>query len=369
MLAVATVDALGGPAEFRSRFSFPLITSMVPNAHFGLPAGVWTDDTSMTLCLARSLSTYAPPGADSRVGKLGGFDEVHQLDMYSRWWKRGYLSATGSCFDIGGTIQRALFMWSNRNSAFSSESKANQRALDRIKAELDGDYCCGNGSLMRILPIGLAYWRNEEMARKYAYRSSEVTHPNKLCGEACEVWTRLILRIMNEATGEMEKKFTKLDLLTEMAGFPYTQTKLRDILALPSSGSPPPNTGTDVELEEYYRAHHPLLALIPQSSTKSNSPFLTSPIPPTNTVPSTGYVLHTLVAALYAFFTTRTFEEGAIMVVNMGDDADTVGAVYGGLAGCWYGGERGSERELFWTPKVDEWMGGLVKKELVEEVA
>jgi ADP-ribosyl-[dinitrogen reductase] hydrolase len=66
------VDALGGPAEFRSRFSFPLITRKIPNSPFGLPPGVWTEDTSMTFCLGRSLSTHTLPNGDT---KRGGFDE------------------------------------------------------------------------------------------------------------------------------------------------------------------------------------------------------------------------------------------------------------------------------------------------------
>jgi ADP-ribosyl-[dinitrogen reductase] hydrolase len=86
--------------------------------------------------------------------------------------------------------------------------------------------------------------------------------------------------------------------------------------------------------------------------------------------PSSGYVLHTLVAALYTFFATSTFQEGAILVVNMGNDADTVGAVYAGLAGCWYGSKcETHEGGLFWTPKVDEWMLALVKRNMVENVA
>jgi ADP-ribosyl-[dinitrogen reductase] hydrolase len=384
LLSVAIVDALGGPAEFRSRFSFNLITTMIPNAHFGLPPGVWTDDTSMTLCLARSLATYTSPGNDLPDIKRGGFDEVDQITTYSRWRDEGYLSAVDYCFDVGGTIRRALSIWSNRHSHETPGPSTDQQALNRIKIQLDGEYCCGNGSLMRIIPIGLAYWRNEEMAREYARRSSDVTHPNRLCAEACELWTMLVVRIMKEAIGNDggetagAKMFSKLDLLKEIAAFPYSHPKLKDALALPSSAPPSPNPGTTENKEseeEYYCKHHPLLLSISQSSTttKPTSPYLTSPIPPSSTVPSTGYVLHTLLAALYAFFATNTFEEGAIMVVNMGDDADTVGAVYAGLAGCWYGSDRdrgsNEEGELFWTPKVEEWLGALVKRDLVEEVA
>ena len=58
--------------------------------------GQWTDDTSMALCLATSLL------------ERGGFDPRDQMERYCRWAAEGYLSSTGSCFDIGGTVSRAL---------------------------------------------------------------------------------------------------------------------------------------------------------------------------------------------------------------------------------------------------------------------
>ncbi|MYJ84996.1 MAG: ADP-ribosylglycohydrolase family protein, partial [Acidimicrobiaceae bacterium] len=53
----------------------------------------------------------------------------------------------------------------------------------------------------------------------------------------------------------------------------------------------------------------------------------------------TGYVVDTLEAVLWAFFHTEDFREGALKVVNLGDDADTTGAIYGQLAGAHYGAE------------------------------
>lgn len=58
------------------------------------------------------------------------------------------------------------------------------------------------------------------------------------------------------------------------------------------------------------------------------------------------------------FFSTPTFQEGALKVVNLGDDADTVGAVSGGLSGAWYGVEA--------IP--NEWIEGLQAKTMLDEV-
>ncbi len=73
----------------------------------------------------------------------------------------------------------------------------------------------------------------------------------------------------------------------------------------------------------------------------------------------TGYVVDTLEAALWAFNHTSTFEEGCLAVVNLGDDADTTGAVYGQIAGAFYGASG--------IPK--HWLQGLAKRSLIEEFA
>jgi ADP-ribosylglycohydrolase len=54
-------------------------------------------------------------------------------------------------------------------------------------------------------------------------------------------------------------------------------------------------------------------------------------------IKASGFVIETMEAALWAFFHTDSFEEGALEAVNLGDDADTVGAIYGMLAGAYYG--------------------------------
>jgi len=73
---------------------------------------------------------------------------------------------------------------------------------------------------------------------------------------------------------------------------------------------------------------------------------------------STGYVVDSLEASLWAFFRTDGFEEGAVLAVNLGDDADTVGAIYGGLAGAFYGIAAVPER----------WLREMKRMDLVDEV-
>ncbi|KAF8896941.1 ADP-ribosylation/Crystallin J1 [Mucidula mucida] len=321
LLCTALADALGGPAEFRRRFTFPFVDRMLPNSSFHLPKGVWTDDTSMALCLARSIASDK------------GFDEEDQLAAYTRWWRDGVLSATGKCFDIGNTIRQAVGIYAG---------DSNCDALETIKQDLGGELCSGNGSLMRVIPIGVLYWRDEKEARELARRSSLTTHPNEICQEACEVWTGAVVRIMRAAANG--ETISKQDVLHYFAEFPYQNPKLRQALAY---------TGDDIDTE------HPIMKVV--LGMKEDK------LPQEDILPSTGYVLHTLVAALFCFFSTDTFDAGAIRAANLGNDADTVAAVYGGLAGCWYGTDADDDK-TFWTLRLDGWYKDLVKKDIIKTV-
>ncbi len=72
-----------------------------------------------------------------------------------------------------------------------------------------------------------------------------------------------------------------------------------------------------------------------------------------------GFVVKSLEAALWAFCHGRDFREGCLLAVNLGDDADTTGAVYGQLAGAFYG-ERGIPLE---------WRSKLVLRTRIESLA
>ena len=93
LLGLAAGDALGTTLEFQRPGSFEPIDDMVGGGPFGLAPGQWTDDTSMALCLAASLI------------ESHGLDAADQMDRYLRWMREGYMSSTGTCFDIGTTTR------------------------------------------------------------------------------------------------------------------------------------------------------------------------------------------------------------------------------------------------------------------------
>jgi len=69
-------------------------------------------------------------------------------------------------------------------------------------------------------------------------------------------------------------------------------------------------------------------------------------------IKGSGYVVKSLEAALWALWHGKTFREGCLLAVNLGDDADTTGAVYGQLAGALYGEE---EIPVGWRTKLAQY--------------
>ena len=72
-----------------------------------------------------------------------------------------------------------------------------------------------------------------------------------------------------------------------------------------------------------------------------------------------GYVAASLEAALWAFNRSSSFREGCLLAVNLGDDADTTGAVYGQIAGAFYG-----EQDI-----PAEWCEKIAMRDMIESFA
>lgn len=267
LIGLAAGDALGTPLEFTRPGSFTPVTDMIGGGPFRLAPGQWTDDTSMALCLAESLVECA------------GFDAADQMRRYLRWRHSGHWSSTGRCFDIGNTVAAAL-------DRFAAEGDPFAGSVDPRTA--------GNGSLMRLAPIPLAYAHRPAEAVRFAARMSRTTHAAPEAVDACRYMAALIVGALQGVS--------KAELLE-----PWFAPAGVDWPAHPLS---------------------PQIDAIAAGRFKERQP----PV-----IRGTGYVVQSLEAALWAFTTTETFREGALRAVNLGEDADTTGAIYGQLAGAHYG--------------------------------
>lgn len=179
LVGLACGDAVGTTLEFTTRGCFTPISDMVGGGPFDLKAGQWTDDTSMALCLAYSLLDKE------------GFDPVDQMNRYCNWYRLGYMSSNGTCFDIGMTVSSALNRYMQTLNPFSGSTSAQ---------------AAGNGSIMRLAPIPIFYNDNKKDCIHYAGESSRTTHAAPECIEACKLLASLI---QNAFTAESKTEILK----------------------------------------------------------------------------------------------------------------------------------------------------------------
>ena len=163
LLGLAAGDALGTALEFQMPGTFEPIDDMVGGGLLGLDAGQWMDDTSMALCLAASLL------------ECGEFDALDQMRRYVRWRDDGYMSSTGSCFDIGNTTDAAL-------SRFVSTGEPYAGSRDSRQA--------GNGSLMRLAPVPMYFAGDAAEAIDRSGESSPMRRLTRADTTAGCLWAR-----------------------------------------------------------------------------------------------------------------------------------------------------------------------------------
>eukprot|EP00903_Cladosiphon_okamuranus_P008820 g8447.t1 len=298
LIGLACGDAVGTTSEFQAPGTFPEIRGMVGGGVFKLQPGQWTDDTSLALCLAQSLIERA------------GHDPRDQLERYLGWFTKGRLSSNGQCFDVGNSTEFSLqrFRASKKTKNFCGSKDPRQ---------------AGNGSLMRLAPAPMLLRLHPELAVAVAGETSRTTHASRTTVDSCRYYAALLVGAMNGAPK---------DHLLAKGGF------VPD--GLPHdfwSAMQPP---LDPEVAE---------VVLRASYAEKEPPIIRN----------NGYVVRTLEAALWAFGRSTGFEEGCLLVANLGDDSDTVAAVYGQLAGAFYG--------MSGIPS--DWRDKLALKGLIESMA
>lgn len=301
IFGLCTGDALGVPVEFKTRAwlrEHP-VTEMLGSGTYNQPAGTWSDDSSMALCLADSL------------GKRRGLDPEDVMARFLRWQDEGEYSPWGQCFDIGNATAWALRRYELGAPALSCGGT--------------DEYSNGNGSLMRVLPIAyplfIQYGQNpaaHPQAMEHIHTVSALTHAHPLSKSACGIYISIAARLLE--------------------GLPLGEAVSRGV-----SGA-----------LEYYRAREEFAAVLDSWARIADPEALRGM--GEEAISSTGYVLHTLEAALWCLLTTDSFRTCVEKAVNLGGDTDTTAAVAGGLAGLAYG--------LAGIP--DPWLEALAAKPLID---
>ncbi|MCB2410911.1 ADP-ribosylglycohydrolase family protein [Hymenobacter lucidus] len=299
LLGLAVADALGVPVEFESRARRRLdpVASMREYGTHHQPVGTWSDDSSLTFCLAESLA------------KIGAYAiDTHDLSRrFINWLDFGYWTPHGQVFDVGVATRAAI---------------AQLRAgVAPEKAGGQGNYDNGNGALMRILPLVFhPLWQQAAAAerQRLTHRVGSPTHGHYRSTLACYLYLEMAWGLVQGLTLAQAHQ----QLLREVV--PALLPKLAK------------------EIHHFTRVLDAQLALIPEAD-----------------IHSSGYVVHTLEAALWCLLRGQFYADTVLTAVNLGDDTDTTGAVAGGLAGLYYGAAQ--------IPA--DWLQVLVKRAEIEALA
>jgi ADP-ribosyl-[dinitrogen reductase] hydrolase len=168
-----------------------------------------------------------------------------------------------------------------------SQALSQYKATGNPYAGSTDTWSAGNGSLMRLAPIPLFYYPHIELAETFAAESSKTTHGALECLAACRLFSRQILGAL---AGEPKKQL----LFAESTSF----------------------------------LGAPKIVGIAQGNYRNKDEKL---------IRGTGYVVDSLEAALWCFWSTDSFKEAILKAANLGDDADTTAAICGQIAGAYYG--------------------------------
>ena len=172
LLGVAIGDALGVPVEFKNRnyLKENPITDMIGFGTHNQPAGTWSDDSSLTFCLAEAL--------------IEGYTIEKSANNLLKWYTENYWTANGDVFDIGNTTLKVIIKLKNGVSAYESGLTTEQSN--------------GNGSLMRMSPL-IIYLKNQPIETRFKIikEESSITHAHMVSVIACFYFVEFGIGLLN----------------------------------------------------------------------------------------------------------------------------------------------------------------------------
>lgn len=279
LLGVAIGDAVGVPFEFRSRDQMKKhpAKGMVGYGTYNQMAGTWSDDSSLTFCLAEALlKTYS-------------LKEISEL--FIKWKHQAYWSARGEVFDIGITTSKAI------ERLRQIIERGNIEELKKQKYYGD-EYDNGNGSLMRIIPL-LFFIKGKPIKEQFeiVWEVSALTHRHIRAAMSCMIYLKLAEKLLEGK----EKTIAYAEMRNEVLSF-----------------------WNEMEFSEKEREHFKRLI---QNDIRQTS---------IDELKSGGYVIEVLESSIWFFLNRDSYEETILSIINIGHDTDTSAAIAGGLAGIYY---------------------------------
>lgn len=276
ILGLAVGDVLGVPVEFESRATLKEnpVTGLRGFCTHNQPIGTWSDDTSLSLCLADELTK--------------GYDLAKIGHSFVKWYHEGHWTPHGNVFDIGITTSNSI-------------SRLSKGERPDLAGEFD-EGSNGNGSMMRILPLLFHIDGIKDKKDKYKVIKdvSSITHAHIRSCVACYY----LLEFASVASADYKLPIADVYKIAN-----YKFIELVTELEI-----------NDVEVQKFDRLIGGRIHELDEEN-----------------IYSSGYVIHSLEASVWCLLTTRSYKEAVLKAVNLGDDTDTTGSITGGLAGLYYG--------------------------------
>jgi len=174
LMGLCVGDALGVPVEFTSRaerVKSP-VTTMQGYGTWNQPPGTWSDDSSLSFCLAECLCR--------------GYSLDAIANSFWRWYKEAYWTPRGDVFDIGQTTHTAIMRLKQGVVPHQAGGKVENSN--------------GNGSLMRILPMAYCH-RNFTLGELLArvHDVSAITHAHARPQMACGIYISIAVALLEGA--------------------------------------------------------------------------------------------------------------------------------------------------------------------------
>lgn len=308
IMGVVVGDALGLPVQFswrEERVKDP-VSDMIGFKTFDLPAGSWSDDSSLTLA------------ALSSINELGQVNSEDIMNRFLEWYDDGAYTPFGYAYDIGCTCEEAICRY--------DETK-NYKTCGCI-----GERSNGNGSLMRIMPVCLyAYEKvkdgqmEKEQAVELVHEVSALTHAHLRSKMACGIYYFMVKNVLDKEGSLIVRLQAGID---EAVSYYHKEI------------------GNLVQMAYYHRLMH-------------LDEFKDVPV---DRIESSGYVVDSIEAAIWCLLNTDNLKDCLLKAVNLGRDTDTIAAIAGGIAGLYYG--YGAIPES-WLEKIQkrEWIEGMCNRE------
>ena len=301
ILGHATADAVGVPVEFTKRYKLKEnpVKNMRAYGTYGQPAGTWSDDTSLTIAALES------------IARLKKIDYADILKNFLAWYNEDKFTANDETFDVGNTTAAAIENF--------------EHGTPPLECGPNHENSAGNGSLMRISPVAMYIYQTrgnnfDAETFELVHNFSSITHGNKKCLIACGIYCLIAAEIFDGQNLQVAIS----NGLSRAKNFYGNLRKFEDAL------------------KSFERLFEKNFGKLFEDEIKS-----------------TGYVVHSLEAAIWCLLNTDNYKDLVLTAVNLGGDTDTIGAIAGGLAGAFYGVEQ--------IPK--DWLDVLKKKDYLTQMA